>query len=240
VFFFLKGNTMDKSNTNRNALNIVTNQPSRNKSKSIDPLAKIRPMISRKPHLVQPLSRPNTIQTSGLKMLNTRIPSSDDSSYQPLVTISDNDHSDEEDPLSLTFSSPGVVFPCTVQRQTASRSRVTKFTEPSTRSRDTHSPSLSSRSSSRASRSQVSRQRTLDEELRDIPCNHSEQLEDEAVLTGVGIRSKQLGFLAHGGAGGAPVFMGVGYVEAAEDDVYIPHEEANIDDEYLLSHSTGG
>lgn len=35
---------------------------------------------------------------------------------------------------------------------------------------------------------------------------------------GFGTRSKKLGFLAHGGAGGAPVFMGVGYVEGAEED----------------------
>ncbi|KAF9471664.1 hypothetical protein BDN70DRAFT_551191 [Pholiota conissans] len=41
---------------------------------------------------------------------------------------------------------------------------------------------------------------------------------DSGVLVGVGTRSKRRGFLAHGGAGGPPVFMGVGYVEGAEED----------------------
>lgn len=35
---------------------------------------------------------------------------------------------------------------------------------------------------------------------------------------GVGTKSKRKGFLARGGAGGPPVFMGVGYVEGAEED----------------------
>jgi len=79
----------------------------------------------------------------------------------------------------------------------------------------------------------------LDDELRDVPFDHREDLEDEAVFTGVGTRSKRHGFLAHGGAGGAPVFMGVGYIEGAEgDDIYVT--EADVDDEYLPSHSTRG
>ena len=41
--------------------------------------------------------------------------------------------------------------------------------------------------------------------------------EGSTVLMGVGTRSKKLGFLAHGGGGGAPVFMGVGYVDGAEE-----------------------
>lgn len=41
---------------------------------------------------------------------------------------------------------------------------------------------------------------------------------DSGVLVGVGTRSKTRGFLARGGAGGPPVFMGVGYVEGTEDD----------------------
>lgn len=67
----------------------------------------------------------------------------------------------------------------------------------------------------------VVRRRTLDEELllaadgvdeedlRDIDF-------DANVLVGVGQRSQKKGFLAHGGAGGIPVFMGKGYVEGAE------------------------
>jgi hypothetical protein len=40
---------------------------------------------------------------------------------------------------------------------------------------------------------------------------------DSGVLVGVGMRSKKRGFLARGGAGGAPVFMGVGYVDGVEE-----------------------
>lgn len=151
---------------------------------------------------------------------------------RPAPPSRQEDHSDEEDPLSLSFSSPDDT---SLQRKTTSRSQAKNIAEPSTQSHDTHSLSLSSRSFSHARRrssSQLSRRRTLDEELRDIPFGHHEDLE-EAVLTGVGTRSKRHGFLAHGGAGGAPVFMGVGYVEGAErDGVYDP-----ADDEYLPLHS---
>lgn len=81
----------------------------------------------------------------------------------------------------------------------------------------------------------------MDKELRDISFSHYEDLEDEAVLTGVGTRSKRHGFLAHGGAGGAPVFMGVGYVEGVQEDDdedYIAYAEADTHDEYLPSQST--
>ena len=79
--------------------------------------------------------------------------------------------------------------------------------------------------------SPASRRRTLDEELKDIPFNYSE---DEAVFTGVGTRSKGYGYLAHGGAGGAPVFMGIGYVEGAEgDDSYATYTQTDAEDEYL-------
>ena len=140
------------------------------------------------------------------------------------------DHSEEEDPLSLSFSSPDDTFPFAAQRETTSQR--------SARSRDAHSPSPSSCSSSGArlrSASQVSCRRTLDEELRDIPLNHGEDLEEEAIFTGVGTRSKGHGFLAHGGAGGAPVFMGMGYVEGAEEDD--SYANADADDEY---YSTRG
>ena len=146
------------------------------------------------------------------------------------------DHSEEEDPLSLSFSSPDDAFPSVTLRQTTS--------QPSTRSRDAHSPSPSSGSCSRTRRrstSQVNRRRTLDEELRDIPSNHREDLEDEIIFTGVGTRSKGHGFLAHGGAGGAPMFMGIGYIEGAEEeDNYATYAETDADDEYLPSYSTRG
>ena len=40
---------------------------------------------------------PTLIVSLAVRMLNTRIPSPDDPSYQPLVTISDNEHSDSEE-----------------------------------------------------------------------------------------------------------------------------------------------
>lgn len=71
------------------------------------------------------------------------------------------------------------------------------------------------------------RRQTLDEELRasivrgrdralreDV---EEEEARNSGVLVGVGERSKDLGFLAHGGGGGAPVFMGVGYVTGVQD-----------------------
>ncbi|KAF5381994.1 hypothetical protein D9615_004205 [Tricholomella constricta] len=93
-------------------------------------------------------------------------------------------------------------------------------------------PSVASAASARshnqstncASRSGQSLQRkrrpTLDEELRNVGFDYQDD-DDElesGVLIGVGTRSKKRGFLAHGGAGGAPVFMGIGYVEGAEED----------------------
>ncbi|CAF1045970.1 unnamed protein product [Rotaria sp. Silwood1] len=89
---------MDNSAMNRNVLNVVTNQPIRDTSNQN---VKIRPLKSNKPNLVQHLTRSNPIQvSSGLKILQTRIQSNDDPSYQPLVVISDNDNSDEENFVS--------------------------------------------------------------------------------------------------------------------------------------------
>ncbi|KAF9223604.1 hypothetical protein BS17DRAFT_108129 [Gyrodon lividus] len=66
---------------------------------------------------------------------------------------------------------------------------------------------------------------TLDEELRTAEARSSdidqgndeldpEEQEDD-VFIGTGTKSKRQGFLAHGGGGGAPVFMGIGYVQGA-------------------------
>lgn len=41
---------------------------------------------------------------------------------------------------------------------------------------------------------------------------------ESGILVGTGTRSKRRGFLAGGGAGGVPVFMGVGYVPGAVDE----------------------
>jgi hypothetical protein len=45
---------------------------------------------------------------------------------------------------------------------------------------------------------------------------------DSGTLVGVGSRSKNRGFLAHGGAGGPSVFMGVGYVEGVQETDEVP------------------
>lgn len=91
---------------------------------------------------------------------------------------------------------------------------------------------------------------TLDEELRTAtPYRHRDGAAsdddvlglDSGVFTGVGTKSKRRRFLAHGGAGGAPVFMGVGYVEGAieHDDEEerekspSPANHDDDDDEYL-------
>jgi len=54
----------------------------------------------------------------------------------------------------------------------------------------------------------------LDEEIR---IAEEDGTMDSGVFVGVGCRSKKKGFLAGGGAAGPPVFMGVGYVEGAEE-----------------------
>jgi hypothetical protein len=58
------------------------------------------------------------------------------------------------------------------------------------------------------------RRQTLDEEIR---IAEGEGHMDSGIFVAVGSRSKKKGFLAGGGAAGAPIFMGVGYVEGAED-----------------------
>ncbi|TFK66296.1 hypothetical protein BDN72DRAFT_844510 [Pluteus cervinus] len=65
-------------------------------------------------------------------------------------------------------------------------------------------------------------QRTLDEELRTVP-DHELKLADLELdmLSSAGTRPKNLGFLAHGGAGGPAVFMGVGYVDGAQPPKFV-------------------
>ena len=64
------------------------------------------------------------------------------------------------------------------------------------------------------------RRLTLDEELaRARSSDRLAELDVESEeLVGTGTGSTRRGFLAGGGAGGAPVFMGVGYVRGAEGD----------------------
>ena len=122
------------------------------------------------------------------------------------------DTSDDEDPLSLSFSS--------VSTSSESRAPIPRK-DTSAPSQDLSQPSGPptrdlSRDLSQPTRNQ--KQLTLEEELfiageRDW----TESDLDSGVLVGVGMRDKRAGFLAHGGAGGVPVFMGVGYVEGAEE-----------------------
>lgn len=88
-----------------------------------------------------------------------------------------------------------------------------------------HPPTSSgSGSSSQNKRKKVHKRRqTLDEELRiaearssDIDqCNDELDTAGEDVFVATGTRSKRNGFLAHGGGGGVPMFMGAGYVQGA-------------------------
>ncbi|EIN04949.1 hypothetical protein PUNSTDRAFT_116231 [Punctularia strigosozonata HHB-11173 SS5] len=86
-----------------------------------------------------------------------------------------------------------------------------------------------SRSVRRSSLAHLQRQRDAEEdsfwgvleaEEMEVPLRDEgeEDLDvDSGVLVAVGSRSKKRGFLAHGGAGGPSVFMGVGYVDGAQE-----------------------
>ncbi|EGN99045.1 hypothetical protein SERLA73DRAFT_181827 [Serpula lacrymans var. lacrymans S7.3] len=123
----------------------------------------------------------------------------------------ERDYDDDDDPLSLTFSSPE---DASIIRQ-RSKSKEKKKVRPKNLR---HPGGNSSRDVSQSSITLIKRQPTLEEELCDA---YSRSMEgddvDDDVLVGVGTRSKREGFLAHGGAGGPPVFMGVGYVRGAEN-----------------------
>jgi hypothetical protein len=84
----------------------------------------------------------------------------------------------------------------------------------------------------------AARRGTLDEEL--LAAGDDPQPDfDSGILVGVGTKSKKKGFLAHGGAGGVPVFMGEGYVDGVEgsnseeDAGGEEDEEMEDDDEYV-------
>lgn len=60
----------------------------------------------------------------------------------------------------------------------------------------------------------------MDEELQEAnerEWDGGESDIESGVLIGVGTRNQRGAFLAHGGAGGPAVVMGVGYVEGAEE-----------------------
>ena len=77
------------------------------------------------------------------------------------------------------------------------------------------------------------RRRTLDEEIR---IAEDDGLLDDGILVGSGTRSKKRGFLKGGGAAGAPVHMGVGYVidaEGSEDEQPTVKKTVGDADDYL-------
>ncbi|KAJ6460361.1 hypothetical protein C8R47DRAFT_1161009 [Mycena vitilis] len=120
--------------------------------------------------------------------------------------------------------------------------------------RTSAAPSIASTSSrGTAGRTKNRRRQTLEDELRSAAIERSrsrsysrssyhdregeEEEEDgldseSGTLVGVGTRSKSRGFLARGGAGGDPVFMGAGYVEGVEDDPDVDQAGDGDDDDY--------
>jgi len=113
--------------------------------------------------------------------------------------------SDDEDPLSMSFTSPEVEVPRPPPKTLSpapSRVKAVGRLENSSKS------------------SRIQRRRTLDQELRDAKGGSAAEEDtnfEDSVFIGVGTR-KRRGFLAHGGAGGGSVFMGVGYVEGVEEE----------------------
>lgn len=72
---------------------------------------------------------------------------------------------------------------------------------------------------------------TLGEELWIAQQSDEVEAEDEDpteddLYVGTGRRNKKRGFLAYGGAGGKPIFMGVGNVERVEEREQSIHEDS--------------
>lgn len=110
----------------------------------------------------------------------------------------------------------------------------------------TASYASSSKGKGKSTSNGLRRRKTLDEELRAAAASQTDNHEniypdlsrevdlDSGILTGVGTRSKNRGFLARGGAGGESVWMGVGYVQGVEED-----EEVDNDRGGGHGHQTG-
>jgi len=149
--------------------------------------------------------------------------------------------SDDEDPLSLTFPSPECISQVSKpqrDRGSLDSNRDDGFSDwdkllpptsvslsrPASRARSHRSASHSNR---------PNRRLTLDEELRnafELQEDNNAYDDQDEVLAGVGTRSNRTGFLPGGGAAGAPVFMGVGYVEGAEESEDDTKEEQAVCD----------
>jgi hypothetical protein len=99
-------------------------------------------------------------------------------------------------------------------RQRASTKPQTYFPPKSNRHTDalllqSYGPQTSDRRARRVSRN-------LEEEIFEADSHTIEDLAESETLVGTGTRDQTRGFLARGGAGGEPVFMGEGYVQAYE------------------------
>jgi hypothetical protein len=132
---------------------------------------------------------------------------------------------EDDDPLSLSFSSPDVMVLSSMQRKEPNASKQKKRSpHPREISREApNSPPDPASTSTRSGSINLSPRRlTLDEEIREAHTRsflRDEDL-DSGILVGAGRRNKKRGYLAHGGAGGLPVFMSDGYVDGAEGNDY--------------------
>lgn len=142
----------------------------------------------------------------------------------------------EDDPLFLSFTAPRdeevspTVHVASRRSSTAASHASTSLAHPK--------GATKSKSSGHGGRGRPksARRGTLDEELRAAGDDPQPDF-DSGELVGVGTRSKRKRFLAHGGAGGAPVFMGEGYVDGVQagSDKEGGHNDADFDsgeDEY--------
>lgn len=164
------------------------------------------------------------------------------------------DKSDDEDPLSMSFPPLESFLQPTISKhhlmseqlksQLQRSSRIPQKVPMKSRSVSRVSSSREAIKAQRKGReksaSQSRRPQSLQEELGKAAAELRHELAweddlDSGVFMGVGTMSKRRGFLAHGGAGGAPVFMGVGYVEGAEEDKDddAAYETEEADEEYL-------
>lgn len=185
-------------------VNMEESHPHRHRISSSDAFAK-RPPVS-------PLPTPSPRKPRPPARTSSR-------SVPAKRTVQVPERSDDEDPLAIRHASPAEVVTSSKHKTVATRQQggANSTSHLSRGKRGSH------------------RRKTLDEELKaavrskvskdDLVPDPDSDL-DSGMLIGVGSRSKRRGFLAHGGAGGEPVFMGVGYVEGAEED----EDESDQDD----------